>query len=71
MKTYRIFSRDRGRKYSCLMGADAESARAALKQAPPNLQRIPGMLKAIEWNGPHTQDGAATPAGRAWLHKNL
>lgn len=65
MKQYRIFSRDRGRKYSALMPGAGVSAADAIQNARgiDDLKRIPGMLEAIEW--PPTIDGLY------WLSKNV
>ena len=64
MKKYRIFSRDRGRKYSALMPGRGNTPTEAIKNAKgcDDLKRIPGMLRAIEWP-PNTR-------GEHWLEAN-
>lgn len=65
MKEYRIFSRDRGRKYSALMPGKGDTPAEAIRNARgiEYLKGTPGMLKAIEW--------PATAAGKRWLEENV
>jgi hypothetical protein len=64
MKTYRIFTRDRGRKYSALVESRGVDPPDAVRRARgvANLKTIPGMLKAIEW--------PPNEIGKRWIEEN-
>jgi hypothetical protein len=58
MKTFRIFTQDRGKKFSALRELKASDAREAVISVPSGWHPV-----AIEW--------PPTAEGRAWLAKNV
>jgi hypothetical protein len=66
MKKYRIFVRDRGRKYSAFKPVTAHHARAAVRGlvVPDWISNPNGYYKAIEWPAKSADD-------LRWLKENV
>ncbi len=72
-RRYRIFVRDRGRKYSGYCDSEGATAAEAVRnvRGAANLKGMPGMLRAIPWQGAKRTGRAATLAGARWVSENV